>query len=242
MFEQSVISQTHRRPWALGISFTMETALVGGLVLLSVLHVDKLPPLDMHIMVPYPKIDLKEAVTLVRTETMQQQPSISMPRPFYAPARIPQTVDHIVDQPSMGSAPPLGSSIGIPNSGLFGIVGTVPMEHAQPALPPPPPAQVQPAPPKQLVVSSGVAEAMIVKRIIPTYPPLAKASRVSGKVHLMGIIGKDGTIQNLQVLDGHPLLVKAAVDAVKQWIYKPTTLNGSPVDVIAPIEVNFVLN
>ncbi len=87
-----------------------------------------------------------------------------------------------------------------------------------------------------------MADAMIVKRVMPLYPPLAKASRVSGKVHLMGIIGKDGTIQNLQVIDGHPLLMKAAVDAVKQWIYRPTTLNGDPVDVIAPIEVNFVLN
>ena len=57
----------------------------------------------------------------------------------------------------------------------------------------------------------------------------------------MGIIGKDGVIQNLQVIDGHPLLVKAAVDAVKQWLYRPTTLNGRPVDVMAPIEVNFVL-
>src|SRR5260370_8632544 len=105
MFEQSIISQTHRRPWALGISFTMETVLVGGLVLLCVLHVEKLPPLDMHIMVPYPKIDLKDVVTLVGTQGVPQPSSISMPRPFYAPARIPQTVDHIVDQPSIGSAP-----------------------------------------------------------------------------------------------------------------------------------------
>jgi len=241
MFEQSIISQTHRRPWALGISFTMETALVGGLVLLSVLHVDKLPPLDMHIMVPYPKIDLKNVVTLIGTQGVPQPSSISRPKPFYAPRTIPRIIGQFVDEPNVGGPPPLASSMGIPNSGL-GIVGTVPMEHAQPAPPPPPPAQVQPTTPKQLVVSSGVAEAMIVKRVIPTYPPLAKASRVSGKVHLMGIIGKDGTIQNLQVLDGHPLLVKAAVDAVKQWIYKPTTLNGSAVDVIAPIEVNFILN
>jgi protein TonB len=242
MFEQSIISQTHSKPWALGVSLTMESALVGGLVLLSILRVDKLPPVDMHIMVPYPKINLKDVVKLVGTEAVRQQPSLVMPKPFYAPTRIPQSIPHFVDEPSVGSGPQLGSDYGIPNSGLYGIVNSVSVEHVQPVPPPPPPKPVEAASAKPMRVSSGVADAMIVKRVMPLYPPLAKASRVSGKVHLMGIIGKDGTIQNLQVIDGHPLLVKAAVDAVKQWIYRPTTLNGDPVDVIAPIEVNFVLN
>jgi protein TonB len=84
-------------------------------------------------------------------------------------------------------------------------------------------------------------EAKILKRVIPVYPPLAKNARISGKVHLMSIIAKDGTIQKLEVLDGHPLLVGAALEAVRQWIYRPTLLNGEPVDVMAPIEVNFTL-
>ncbi len=84
--------------------------------------------------------------------------------------------------------------------------------------------------------------AKIIKKVIPTYPPLARQARVSGTVQLVGIIAKDGTIQQLQVASGHPLLVKAALDAVRQWIYRPTLLNGQAVEVIAPIDVIFSLS
>jgi protein TonB len=60
-------------------------------------------------------------------------------------------------------------------------------------------------------------------------------------VHLSAVIGKDGTIQNLEVIDGHPLLVQSALDAVRQWVYKPTLLNGQPVEVVTQIDVNFTL-
>jgi protein TonB len=71
---------------------------------------------------------------------------------------------------------------------------------------------------------------------------MARQVRVSGKVELMGVLGTDGRIHELKVLSGHPLLVKAAVDAVMQWVYRPTVLNGQPVEVQAPITVNFILN
>jgi protein TonB len=83
--------------------------------------------------------------------------------------------------------------------------------------------------------------AKLVKKVIPIYPPLAKSARVSGVVHLLGVIAKDGTIQNLQLINGHPLLAHAAMEAVSQWVYQPTLLNGQPVEVIAPIDVNFTL-
>jgi protein TonB len=83
---------------------------------------------------------------------------------------------------------------------------------------------------------------MIMRRVLPVYPALAKTARVQGTVHLVGVIAINGTIQQLQVLSGHPLLVNAAVEAVRQWIYKPTTLNGDPVEVIAPIDVHFTLS
>ena len=67
-------------------------------------------------------------------------------------------------------------------------------------------------------------------------------ARISGQVRFTAIIGKDGTIQNLQLVSGHPLLVAAAQEAVKQWIYKPTLLNGEPVEVITQIDVNFTLS
>jgi len=83
--------------------------------------------------------------------------------------------------------------------------------------------------------------AKLVRKVIPQYPPIARAARIFGIVHLIGTIGKDGTIQNLQVVSGHPMLARAALEAVEQWIYKPTLLNGNPVEVIAPIEVSFTL-
>ena len=90
-------------------------------------------------------------------------------------------------------------------------------------------------------VGGDVQAAKLVKKVIPVYPPLARQARVSGTVQLIGVIAKDGTIQQLQVASGHPLLVKAALDAVRQWIYRPTLLNGQAVEVIAPIDVIFTL-
>lgn len=85
-------------------------------------------------------------------------------------------------------------------------------------------------------------EAKLVKRVIPVYPPLAKQMRVSGVVRLEGVIARDGRVVNLQIIHGHPLLAAAAVNAVRQWLYTPTLLNGEAVEVIAPIDVNFILN
>ena len=76
----------------------------------------------------------------------------------------------------------------------------------------------------------------------PIYPPLAKQARISGVVHLNAVISKDGTIQDLKVISGHPLLVPSALEAVKQWVYQPTLLNGEPVEVVTQIDVNFTLS
>ena len=80
-----------------------------------------------------------------------------------------------------------------------------------------------------------------LERVSPVYPELAKRMRIAGKVELLGLLGTDGRIHELKVVHGHPLLVKAAVDAVMQWVYRPTVLNGQPVEVSAPITVNFIL-
>jgi protein TonB len=83
--------------------------------------------------------------------------------------------------------------------------------------------------------------AKLIKQVLPVYPPLARAARVYGVVHLIGIIARDGTIRNLELVSGHPLLTRAAIEAVQQWIYKPTLLSGEPMEVICPIDVNFTL-
>jgi protein TonB len=80
-----------------------------------------------------------------------------------------------------------------------------------------------------------------VKMVTPNYPTLAKSARIQGAVHFTAIIAKDGTIQKLELVSGHPLLVPAAREAVLQWVYQPTLLNTEPVDVITDITVNFTL-
>ena len=85
-------------------------------------------------------------------------------------------------------------------------------------------------------------EAKLLHQVIPVYPRLARAARVSGIVRLVGVIARDGTVRNLRVVSGHPLLVAAALSAVRQWVYRPTILNGKPVEVICPIEVRFKLD
>lgn len=87
-----------------------------------------------------------------------------------------------------------------------------------------------------------ITAAMLIKRVQPEYPPLARQTRISGTVRLHVIIGKDGTVQQMEVLSGHPLLLQASLDAVKQWIYRPTLLNGHPVEVDTTIDVIFALN
>jgi TonB family protein len=98
-----------------------------------------------------------------------------------------------------------------------------------------------PVPPQRVRVGGNVQANNLVMKVTPMYPPLAKQARVSGTVRFTALIGKDGLIESLQLESGHPLLVEAARDAVQQWQYKPTLLNGSPVEVITQIDVNFTL-
>jgi protein TonB len=120
---------------------------------------------------------------------------------------------------------------------IGGIIGGIPS-----AAPPPAVKEVKPVTPQRVRVGGQVQAANLIKKVTPTYPPLAKQARISGQVRFTAIIGKDGTIQNLQLVSGHPLLVAAAQEAVKQWIYKPTLLNNEPVEVITQIDVNFTLS
>ena len=101
-------------------------------------------------------------------------------------------------------------------------------------LPPPPP------PVRQLRVSH-MMEGNLVYRVQPNYPALARQARIQGQVVLRAIISREGAIENLQVLSGHPMLAPAAVDAVRQWRYRPYVLNGEPVEVETQVTVNFVL-
>jgi len=237
MFEQSLIldSRHGAKAGALTFSLTTQTAVAGVLLLIPLIYTERLPlaqftlPTILHLPPPPPPLP---------QQTIAARPR----RPartflgFYVPSRIPplNTTPEIVNE-----APFTG--LIMPDSGPPISVGTIPITNVGP---PPPEAKPVPSDPpeKPVPVSGTLQAAKLIHKVVPAYPALAIMTRVSGTVHLLGIVGKDGSIEHLQVTSGHPLLVRAAVDAVKQWVYSPTILNGKPVEVSAPIDVIFTLS
>jgi protein TonB len=124
---------------------------------------------------------------------------------------------------------------GVAGGSMGGVLGGV-IGGAGGGPPPPRPTQTR------IKQGGAVTAASLINRVQPVYPPLARQTRVSGTVRLHAIISKDGSVQQLEVLAGHPLLVQAALDAVRQWRYRPTLLNGEPVEVDTTIDVIFSLN
>ncbi|NUN02953.1 MAG: energy transducer TonB, partial [Bryobacteraceae bacterium] len=184
---------------------------------------------------------------------MVQKVAKVIPRQFadsrlMAPRAVPEKIALIVEE----ELPPAVSGVvggvegGVPGGMLHGVIGAVvdaASSHAAVLPPPPPPPVVvkRPTPPQRIKVGGNVQEAKLIRRVIPSYPLLARQARVGGIVQLIGVITKEGVVAQLQVVSGHPLLVGAALDAVRQWVYEPTLLNGDKVEVIAPITVNFIL-
>ena len=122
---------------------------------------------------------------------------------------------------------------GVPGGVIGGVLGSVPMTAANPSGTPNP---------KRITIGGNIQQAKLLAQPRPSYPPLAKQARISGVVKLQAIIAKDGTVADLQVIAGHPLLIPAALEAVKQWVYQTTLLNGEPVEVQTQIDVNFTLS
>jgi protein TonB len=162
-----------------------------------------------------------------------------------APKSIPKEIANIKEE----ELPPPTSGVvggvpgGVPGGGPGGLMGGI-LGAGITAAPPPPPVKEAPkaATPQRIRVGGNVQQANLIRKVQPVYPPLAKQARIQGTVRFTAIIGKDGTIQNLQLVTGHPLLVEAARQAVSQWQYKPTLLNGEPVEVVTQIDVNFTLS
>jgi protein TonB len=164
-----------------------------------------------------------------------------------APKAVPKDIAMIKEEelppPSSGGVVggvPGGVPGGAAGGVIGGIIGSVPT--AAPPPPPPPVKVEKAATPQRIRVGGNVQAANLINQVRPVYPPLAKQARISGVVELSAIIGKDGRVQDLKVVRGHPLLVQAALDAVKNWVYRPTLLNGEPVEVSTTIDVNFTLS
>jgi protein TonB len=152
------------------------------------------------------------------------------------PANIPASVAHL-DENAISSPPDidnLGPREGPGTRGLSAWSGTGPGTDI--AAPP-----AAPAPPRPLKVSHW-AEGNLVERVQPSYPPIARQVHIQGAVELRAIISKTGTIENLTVISGHPMLVKAALEAVRQWRYRPYFLNGNAVEVETTVTVNFTVS
>jgi protein TonB len=122
---------------------------------------------------------------------------------------------------------------GVPGGSMGGVIGSV-LSSTPVAVP-------KIATPTRVRVSSGVSTGLLIRKVPPTYPPLARQARIQGVVILQAQISKEGNIQNLQLISGHPMLAPAAIEAVKQWKYKPYLLNGEPVEVDTQVQVNFTL-
>jgi protein TonB len=146
-----------------------------------------------------------------------------------------------------------GSQVGVPGGIPNGVPGGVLpdiLRAGAPAIAPPRPVEAaRPAaaahvePPIQRYREGGnVRLGKLVHRVEPLYPRIAAMARISGVVELVGVVGIDGRIRELKLRSGHPMLAPAAIEAVRQWIYEPTTLNGDKVEIIAPITVTFRLN
>ncbi|HYL82648.1 MAG TPA: energy transducer TonB, partial [Candidatus Angelobacter sp.] len=154
-----------------------------------------------------------------------------------APKVIPKETKIIKEdaEPDMGA---VGMAGGVPGGVAGGSMGGV-LGGVIGGMAPPPP---KPKPTGPVRVGGNVQAARLVNKVQPIYPPLARQTRISGTVRLHAIISKDGSIQSLEVVSGHPLLQQAALDAVRQWRYQPTLLNGDPVEVDTTIDVIFSLN
>jgi protein TonB len=152
-----------------------------------------------------------------------------------APKVIPKDIKIIKEEAEPDMA---GASGGVPGGVAGGSLGGVMGGIIGSGGAPPPPKPTA----SRIRQGGSVQAALLVNKVQPVYPPLARQTRISGTVRLHAIISKSGSVESLEVLSGHPLLVRAAMDAVQQWKYKPTLLNGEPVEVDTTIDVIFSLN
>lgn len=237
LFEQSFIDEPGRgiKPWAIAASFLMQCLFLAGAVLAPLVYTYE-PPLGewvRHTLLLAPPPPPPAAPQVIA------MPVAPAPARFEAvlaaPTAIPESIALLRDEersalaslrvPDLGGLP--GGASGGVEDGVLGVTGAL---QARASLPP-----------KPLRIGGKVQAAKIISRVSPVYPPEAAAEGIGGAVHLEAIITKAGLIREIKVLSGDPLLAASALEAVRQWRYRPTYLNGQPVEVITQIEVFFNL-
>ncbi len=241
MFEQSILlaGRTSKR-WTMVLSAAAELAGIGLLVMLPLIHAQRLPGFGLtSIAVWRPLAKPEPRVHPVRAAAQTKPIPFVRSATIFDPIAVPSHINLINDAP-----PELTTSDSLTSDGALMAVGPVAFSN-NPLAPPRPvvhrSAVVTPPAATVRIKVSQMEPAKLLVKVVPAYPPMARNVRVSGTVYLLGVIATDGTIQSLHVISGHPLLVNAALDAVRQWRYKPTILNGRAVEVEAPISVTFTL-
>jgi len=250
MFEQTFVEGVGKtnRTWTVMVSFMAQILAIGIAILIPMIYFDALPKTQLTAMFtapppppPPPPPPAAQPVKMVKVIPRQFDAGRLM-----APKAIPKDIAMIKEEelppPSASAGVVGGVPGGVPGGTAGGVIGGIIGAVPTAAPPPPPPVEQKKAAPTRIRVGGQVQQANLIRQPKPIYPPLAKQARIQGVVRFNAIIGKDGTIQNLQLISGHPLLVPAAEEAVKQWLYKPTLLNGEPVEVATVIDVNFTLS
>jgi protein TonB len=221
------------------VSFAVQSVAVGGLLLLPLLYTQGLPELQLIASLvaptPPPAPPAPQSVRSARETTS----NLSRDGQVIAPRSVPREILR-VDETS--APPPVdvggisvvgGTGNSLARNAVLDSIGS-----GLNAIVPPPTPTPSVHPPRV----SRVMEENLIDRVQPQYPPLARQARVQGIVVLRAVISREGKIENVQVVSGHPLLVKSAMDAVRQWRYRPYYLNNEPVDVETQVTVNFTLS
>lgn len=242
MFEEMVVSSPNpkgtNKPWTVVVSMLIQMTFLAILVLIPLIYTEALPKAMMATMLTAPPPPPPPPPPPAAAQIVKIKPQVHLmdAGKLVAPKVIPKDIKIIKEEaePDMGAMGAVGGVPGgVPGGSMGGVIGGIVGSGA-----PPPPKPVQ----SRIRVGGNVTAARVVNRVNPVYPPLARQTRISGTVRLHAIIAKNGTVEQLEVMSGHPLLVQSALDAVRQWRYQPTLLNGEPVEVDTTIDVIFSLN
>jgi protein TonB len=245
MFEQTFVQTQERvrKPWSLAVSLSVQCLAVAVLLAIPLLHTETLrlpdaPPAHLiRAWISQPPLPPRKANSrTAAVSTPARRPIFVLPNTHTNAARTIETPDVPSGEPEAVWSGPPSTGFGTPLANTTALPPGI--EVQKPAVQPP----ARPVESGPLKVGGDVEGAKLIFGPRPVYPALGKAVRSQGTVKLEAVIAADGSIRNLRVVSGPPLLVNAAIEAVRQWKYQPTLLNGVAVEVLTEIEVNFSLS
>lgn len=239
--------QRKRKAFATTTSFILNCLVVGTLLIMPLVFTEQLPSAQLLTFLiappPPPPPPPPAAAQQMARIVKQIQTDVLSNGELRTPSKIPHKVEMIKEDEAPPPMAATGGVIGgvpggIPGGQVGGVIGGIISSTSSLAAVP----KLVPTTPQRIRISQGVTKGLLIHRVEPVYPTLAKAARVQGEVVLSAVISTTGEIQNLQLVSGHPMLVPEAITAVKQWRYKPYLLNGQPVEVETTITVIFSLS